>query len=733
MYAEARKEDGNTKFGNQKFSEAEGYYTEAIRVERSAVYYSNRSACRMAMTNWEGAAEDAEEALKCDVNFVKAYQHLTKSLMELKKPSEAANAVLRAPMQYKSQLAEVSTTVAAAIKELANGKYKAAAHDEAIAFYSIGARLEPKNPVFFSNRSACYQAKRQWRDAVSSAREAIKADPLFAKGYLHLAKSLLQLNSPLEARCSLEEGLQVLKSEGKGNPQMEDLLKELLAKESTSATPAAAPSANSGAARADKLKEQGNAAYKAGSYPGAMKLYTAAISADPGNGAYYGNRAACWMMMQQYERAVEDCTTGLRHDVAGELGKLRARQATALVSLGKVERAMDVLEEGITKGGPHLAVLTEQRKGLEGMMTHKRKAEDALSKEDYRGAKIALNKVLTTGGMEHNAPTLLALAQAHMGLGDYYEAGAVAQKAIAADPNMQAAYLLRADSLYYMGETAKAQQHLSAALQRDPDSNAVAKRLKELRSMNKQMESLSAEIKEAHSRRGYAEVVELATKGMQIDPQNKVYQGKMYLTRAKGYNNLAIKQKGGGDPRVEGNDPEEQKAKAPGSWQRAMQDASKAIYYGDDTTAPYMLRSGALQGLERWEEAVMEIEECISKGPGSQDRSVHKKLEEAKFALKKSKREDLYKLLGVENPKTATEKEIQKAYKRKALTLHPDKQSGKTDEEKAVAEEEFKRCNEALEILTDPPRKQLWDEGHDIESIKQQMEMRKQRGHGGFF
>ena len=66
-----------------------------------------------------------------------------------------------------------------------------------------------------------------------------------------------------------------------------------------------------------------------------MKLYTAAISSDPSCGTYYGNRASCWMAMQQYQRAVDDCTTGLRFDKAGELGKLRGRQATALVHLGK--------------------------------------------------------------------------------------------------------------------------------------------------------------------------------------------------------------------------------------------------------------------------------------------------------------------------------------------------------------------------------------------------------------
>ena len=44
-------------------------------------------------------------------------------------------------------------------------------------------------------------------------------------------------------------------------------------------------------------------------------------------------------------------------------------------------------------------------------------------------------------------------------------------------------------------------------------------------------------------------------------------------------------------------------------------------------------------------------------------------LKDAKLELKKSKRKDYYKILGI--PKTATEAEIKKAYRKEALKHHP--------------------------------------------------------------
>ena len=65
--------------------------------------------------------------------------------------------------------------------------------------------------------------------------------------------------------------------------------------------------------------------------------------------------------------------------------------------------------------------------------------------------------------------------------------------------------------------------------------------------------------------------------------------------------------------------------------------------------------------------------------------------------LKQSKKRDYYKILGVS--RTATNKEINKAYRTLAKQWHPDKFEG--EEEKNAAEKKFYEIAAAKEVLTD--------------------------------
>ena len=64
--------------------------------------------------------------------------------------------------------------------------------------------------------------------------------------------------------------------------------------------------------------------------------------------------------------------------------------------------------------------------------------------------------------------------------------------------------------------------------------------------------------------------------------------------------------------------------------------------------------------------------------------------------------QDLYALLGVD--RSASAEDIKKAYRKKAMDLHPDRHQGDK-----VKEAEFKKVNEAYAVLSDAGKKSQYD------------------------
>lgn len=94
----------------------------------------------------------------------------------------------------------------------------------------------------------------------------------------------------------------------------------------------------------ERMKEEGNAEYKAQRWQSALEKYTAALEIDPSNkgtnSKLLQNRALCRIKLKQYDEAIADCERAVSLDPS--YTKARKTKANAL---GKAERWEDAVRE----------------------------------------------------------------------------------------------------------------------------------------------------------------------------------------------------------------------------------------------------------------------------------------------------------------------------------------------------------------------------------------------------
>ena len=303
--AEVKKQLGNDAFKKEQYVQAVALYTEAIAADSSnPSYYTNRALAYQRLNKLEDALIDGKMAIELDVDLLKGelfpihelhkllqcslshslsagYIIVLKCLLKLAQsdPSllaEVEKTVNSVPSAHeeRAELLEQRALAAAAAKDAGNQSLKDGELDEAVAFYSMAIRFDGTNHIYYSNRSAAYQAKKMWRDAASDAEHVVKLNPQFPKGYLHWARSLVQQQKFKDALGAVEKAKAELAKCGE-LAGVQTQLAEISAQIAAGLSPAGRrmPDA-SDATRAEAFKKKGNESYKEGEYQDAVRFYS---------------------------------------------------------------------------------------------------------------------------------------------------------------------------------------------------------------------------------------------------------------------------------------------------------------------------------------------------------------------------------------------------------------------------------------------------------------------------
>uniref|UniRef100_A0A1L8E306 Putative dsrna-activated protein kinase inhibitor p58 n=1 Tax=Nyssomyia neivai TaxID=330878 RepID=A0A1L8E306_9DIPT len=450
-----------------------------------------------------------------------------------------------------------------------------------------------------------------------------------------------------------EEDLNV----GSGTPMEEDFLSDNIA-------------------LAEKKKDLGNEQYKVKNYPGALKLYSDAISLCPNLPAFFGNRAACHMMLGDYKQALSDAKHSVDLDPTFTKGFIRiAKCCLILGDLVATEQAVKAL----LNIEPKSTALSTEVKNVLQLRELEARGVASYAKKDYRTTVFHMDSALKIASACQRYKLLKAECLALLGRVD--EANDIAVNVMKMDSTAADAVFVRGLCLYLQDNLDKSIIHYQRTLALDPDHQKA----KVWRTKTRQLKEKKDRGNELFKCGKFRDAHTAYTEALQIDELNREVNGKLYYNRALMSYKLDVKKD-------------------------AVRDCNAALNIKTNYLKAILLRAKCHTELEEYDEAVRDYEQALKVEKTPEIKGL---LRDAKFALKRSKRKDYYKILGI--TKNATEDEIKKAYRKRALVHHPDRHANSTDDEKKEQEKKFKEVGQAYSVLSDPQKKARYDSGHDIE------------------
>eukprot|EP00756_Hemistasia_phaeocysticola_P016332 Hpha_TRINITY_DN15469_c4_g13::TRINITY_DN15469_c4_g13_i1::g.174595::m.174595/K09527/DNAJC7; DnaJ homolog subfamily C member 7 len=416
-------------------------------------------------------------------------------------------------------------------------------------------------------------------------------------------------------------------------------------------------------------RQAGNEAFRAKDFALAFECYTQAIESTPDSAILLTNRAAAGIQLGKFVQAEKDCERAIELDP--RCVKAYGRQAKSKWMRGELDEAVRLYEHARVLE-PKNDEVKKEISTLEEMKKTRTALEQAFDAKSFDMARSFANQLLQHSPQAR--PFLVKKAHCNIHLAPEVAARDL-RDLLREDESDVFVLALRGKALLYAGNTDMGMQHFRSCLAQDPD-NAFAQKLFRL---VRKFEKIKQEGNDAFKSRQWKVAEDKYTEVLALDPQNKRMNAVIFNNRAAARKEL-------------------------GRLNEAEADCSAAIAADENFVKAWTRRSRIMEELERWDDAVKDMERAVELDPSKEDE-----LGTTKRRVKLAKRKNFYKILNVN--RDAGDSEIKKAYRKAAMEWHPDKWQSAEEADREKAEAKFKEIGEAFAVLSDPQKRRRYDMG----------------------
>uniref|UniRef100_A0A672U8U4 DnaJ homolog subfamily C member 3 n=1 Tax=Strigops habroptila TaxID=2489341 RepID=A0A672U8U4_STRHB len=404
-------------------------------------------------------------------------------------------------------------------------------------------------------------------------------------------------------------------------------------------------------AEVEKQLEMGKKLLAAGQLADALSHFHAAIEGDSDNYIAYYRRATVYLAMGKSKAAIRDLSKVV--ELKQDFTSLKSNPSN----------------------NEEKEAQTQLTKSDELQRLHSQ-ALSAYQQEDYEAAISLLDEILAVCVWDAELRELRA--ECYIKEGEPSKAISDLKAAAKLKNDNTEAFYKISRIYYQLGDHELSLSEVRECLKLDQDHKQCFSLYKQVKKLNKQIESAEEFIREGR----YQDAINKYDSVMKTEPDVPIY-----ATRAKERICHCLSKN-------------QQAAEAIKVCTEVLQLESTNVNALKDRAEAYLLE-------DLYEEAIKDYE--TAQANSENDQQIREGLERAQKMLKQSQKRDYYKILGVK--RNARKQEIIKAYRKLASQWHPD--NFQSEEEKKKAEKKFIDIAAAKEVLTDPEMRRKFDAGED--------------------